>query len=118
MSLTSREKMFSSGTINPKVLAEAQRLTEHEANTPGWKNNAFWARCIGFSCNGSRRHFHTTLCLNCFDTPVFLFLMMILTSLDCSAVGAGYACFRPIENIARWTESRITGWYGYSCQQN
>ena len=86
-------------TINPKVLAEAQRITEHEANTPGVEKitlatgEVYW-----IFMQRKPPPFPHNIMFELFDTPVFLFLMIILTSLLFSNWLAR-SVSRPIETL-------------------
>ena len=86
-------------TINPKVLAEAQRITEHEANTPGVEKitlatgEVYW-----IFMQRKPPPFPHNIMFELFDTPIFLFLMIILTSLLFSSWLAR-SVSRPIETL-------------------
>lgn len=86
-------------TVNPKALAEAKQLTEQNANTPGVEKvtlpngEIYWI----FMLQGVPPFPHNIL-FALFDAPVFLFLMIILTSLLFSGWLAR-AVSRPIETL-------------------
>lgn len=85
--------------VNPKALAEARKITEHQANTPGVEKitlttgEVYW-----IFMQRQPPPFPHNVMFELFDTPVLLFLMVILTSLLFSSWLAR-SVSRPIETL-------------------
>nr|WP_321271305.1 ATP-binding protein [uncultured Tolumonas sp.] len=86
-------------TVNPKALAEAKLITEREANTPGVEKVTLPNGEVYWIFMPQRPPpFPHNIIFALFDAPVFLFLMIMLTSLMFSGWLAR-SVSRPIETL-------------------